>query len=97
MNSTSLLNIPPSQRTLSYISVGPSVASQMVIHGNTESRLNHLNTIVPNCNSQIVLLNNRSSNGLLTSTTNLLQRSPLETSILRPQTLSFSKHNIKPL
>lgn len=59
------------------MSIGPSVASQMVIHGNTESRLNHLNTIVPTCNSQIVLLNGRSSNNLLTSTNNSIQRSPL--------------------
>ena len=49
--------------------MGPSIASQLVIQGNTESRLTHLNNIVPSCNSQLVLFGNRnSSQGFMTQT-----------------------------
>lgn len=43
------------------MSIGPSIASQLVIGGNTDSRRSHLNSIIPSSNSQIVILNNRNS------------------------------------
>ena len=94
--SLSHLNIPQQHRSLSHLTIGPSIASQLVMGSNdTQSRMTQLSSVVPSTNSQIVLLGNRNSTqGLITQT--VIHPQMQNSAIKHPQTLSFTKQGSRP-